>query len=55
MVLVGHGLINCLASEFFCCVLFIRNREFDGRSPSVFVEQIIRDLVASCIVADIDN
>ena len=33
----------------------MRNREFDGRKSSVFVKQIIRDLVASCIVKDIDN
>ena len=25
----------------------MRNQEFDGRSPSVFVKQIIRNLVAS--------
>ena len=37
----------------FFLVLFIRNREFDGKSPLVFVKQIIRDLVASCIVIDI--
>ena len=39
----------------FCCVLFIRNWGFDGRSPSVFAKQIIHDLVASCIVIDIDK
>ena len=53
----GHGFINCLASEslVFCCVVFIRNREFERRSPSVFVKQIIRKLVSSCIFIHIDN
>ena len=37
-----------------CCVLFIRNGEIDGRSPSFFVKQIIHDLVASCIVIHVD-
>ena len=40
------------ALGIFCCVLFIRNWEFDGRSPSVFVKQIICD---SCINFVWDN
>ena len=39
----------------FCCVLFIRNQEFERRSPSVSVKQIIRDFSSSCIVISIDN
>ena len=35
--------------------LFIRNWEFDGRSPLVLVKQIIRDLVASCKLIHIDH
>ena len=54
MVLVGHSFINCLASESFVVSSSLET-EFDGRIPSGFVKQIIRDLVASCIVIDIDN
>ena len=43
---------NGFGSFWFGMVLF---GEFDGRSPSVFVKQIIHDLVASCIVIDIYN
>ena len=42
-------LIAWLGLGVFCCVLFIRNCEFERRSPSVFDKQIIRDLV-SCVV-----
>ena len=48
--------LSCLG--VFCCVLFVRNWEFDERSPSVFIKQVlvIHDLVVSwIIIIDIVN
>ena len=54
MVLVGYGFINCLASESFV-VSFSWETENLKEAPSALVKQLIHDLVASCIVIDIDN
>ena len=53
LVTVLFYLLFCL--WVFSWVIFIRNREFDGRIPSVFVKERIHDLVASIIFIDIDN
>ena len=39
----------------FYCILFIQNWEFERRSRSDFVKQIICNLVSSCIVMHIDD
>ena len=41
--------------RIFRCVLFIRNWEFERRSPSVFVKHIICNLDLSCIAIHINN